>query len=116
MNSGCSITRGSVHTRTLKFDLLTTYFIYLPVSYHSVNMTTFRDRESAMENSYFNREEARLLQKMMSKIKKNVDDKEGAHVEAHDDKALKDILGSAATPELIHKLMDWKYHCHDETH
>ena len=52
----------------------------------------------------------------MLQIKKNVDTKEGEKVDQYDSSALKEILGTQATPDIVAKLMDWKYHCHDETH
>ena len=40
-------------------------------------MTTFKAREHAMEEMYFNREEAKMLQKMASKLRKKADQNDG---------------------------------------
>lgn len=40
--------------------------------------TSFADRERALEQAYFNREEEKLLRKLLGKVKSQADAKEGA--------------------------------------
>ncbi len=68
------------------------------------------ERESAMEAAWINREEQKMLQKLLSKAKKQVD-----HAEDHalDITQLKKILpASAVNQKLLDSLIEWKYHAH----
>lgn len=72
-----------------------------------------KEHESAVENFYFNKEEERLLRKLLTKVKAQSDAKDepaAAGVLAAELAALKKIVGNynmSATD--INSLMDWKH-------
>jgi hypothetical protein len=73
----------------------------------------FREHESAVENLYFNKEEERLLRKLLTKVKKQSDAKDqpgAAGAAAAEVMALKNIVSKYnIAPADMEALVDWKH-------
>ncbi|KAF4323208.1 hypothetical protein BBO99_00002764 [Phytophthora kernoviae] len=78
----------------------------------AMGFTDLKDKEKAAEAVFFNKQDEKVLRKLLQKMKGQTDiaDKEGYkhHVE-HDKKGLKNISGLNLNDEQVSALLKWKH-------